>query len=49
MSNYLPYWHIGRRIRQGILKKKRAAYGDEILFERTDLSRKPEKLAKLDL
>ncbi|MBA4367722.1 MAG: DUF1016 domain-containing protein [Desulfobacterium sp.] len=25
------YWHIGRRIRKDILKKKRAAYGDEIL------------------
>lgn len=25
------YWHIGRRIRQDVLKKKRAAYGDEIL------------------
>jgi hypothetical protein len=27
----LLYWHIGRRIRRDILKKKRAAYGDEIL------------------
>ena len=27
----LLYWHIGRRIRQNILKNKRAAYGDEIL------------------
>jgi predicted nuclease of restriction endonuclease-like (RecB) superfamily len=27
----LLYWHIGRRIRQDILKEKRAAYGDEIL------------------
>jgi len=25
------YWHIGRRIRRDILKKKRAAYGEEIL------------------
>ena len=27
----LLYWHIGRRIRQDILKKKRAAYGKEIV------------------
>ncbi|MBN1817851.1 MAG: DUF1016 family protein, partial [Sedimentisphaerales bacterium] len=27
----LLYWHIGRRIRQDILKKKRAAYGQEII------------------
>ena len=27
----LLYWHMGRRIRRDILKKKRAAYGDEIL------------------
>lgn len=25
------YWHIGRRTRQDILKKKRAAYGKEIV------------------
>ena len=27
----LLYWHFGRRIRQDILKKKRAAYGKEIV------------------
>lgn len=27
----LLYWHIGRRIRQDILEKKRAAYGKEIV------------------
>ena len=27
----LLYWHIGRRIRQDILKKRRAAYGQEIV------------------
>ena len=25
------YWHIGQRIRQGILKEKRAEYGEEIV------------------
>lgn len=25
------YWHVGRRIRQGILKEKRAAYGEKIV------------------
>jgi hypothetical protein len=25
------YWNIGRRIREGILKRKRAEYGEEIL------------------
>jgi predicted nuclease of restriction endonuclease-like (RecB) superfamily len=27
----LLYWHIGRRIRQDVLKKRRAAYGQEIV------------------
>ena len=25
------YWHMGRRIREDILKRKRAAYGEEIV------------------
>ena len=88
------YWHVGLRVRQDILKDKRASYGEEIvsalgrqltwthfksliyleeplkrnfysemcriegsldmkiqsmLFERTALSRKPEKLAEIEL
>jgi hypothetical protein len=31
------YWHVGRRIRQGILKEKRAEYGKQIFYA---LSRK---------
>ncbi len=25
------YWHVGRRVRQDILKEKRAAYGEKIV------------------
>jgi hypothetical protein len=25
------YWHMGRRIREDVLKQKRAAYGEEIV------------------